>query len=83
MTPQYKAARDEAISERWPNKGPCLIAREGANVPNCHENDFCLCDMETIADWAYAQAQAEVERLRLALWGIKELAEGAAWQEQK
>lgn len=26
----------------------CLIAKPGSNMPNCHENDFCYCDIEKL-----------------------------------
>lgn len=32
-------------------KGPCLIARPGSNLPNCHERDFCACDVRAAAEW--------------------------------
>ncbi len=44
MTYTTRVAKAAAY-KRTPGKGPCLIARPGTNLPNCHENDFCECDM--------------------------------------
>jgi hypothetical protein len=29
-----------------PGKGTCLIARPGSQLPNCHERDFCECEVK-------------------------------------
>lgn len=54
----------EAIKAIAPTCGPCLIPREGSNMPSCHERDFCQCDMEE----AYLAGQlAERERVKPVL----------------
>lgn len=32
-------------SEKFNGKGPCLIPKPGKQVPSCHENYFCECDV--------------------------------------
>lgn len=54
---KFQTARDEEISRLFPTKGPCLVPHKSAATKDsmlltCHENDFCLCNMRAIADWA-------------------------------
>ncbi len=56
--------------------GPCLIARLGSNLPNCHEYDFCSCDLNDHIAPFMARAGVLEEESR----GNFEAA--AKWQQQ-
>ena len=45
----------------------CLLAKPNTNAPNCHENDFCYCDMEK----KEKEIQALKEKLEKAVEVIK------------
>lgn len=46
MTPNFaEQAAQFIMSDEFNGKGPCLIPKPGREVPSCHENDFCECDM--------------------------------------
>lgn len=52
----------EEIRER----SVCLIAKPGSNVPNCHERDYCRCDIDAVDKYyeaVVARKNKEIKKL--------------------
>lgn len=70
-------------------RSPCLIARPGSNLPNCHEYEYCSCDIKELeqklsdseADWIKMRDIAEETQRKMdeALKQIENQAENIKW----
>ncbi len=67
MAIEFKDLFAEWVNVEFKGKGPCLIPKNGAQLPICHERDFCECDMVQARNWCETYFLAENERLKADL----------------
>lgn len=63
--PKEPTELERAAKESFHNVWPCLIPKASSNMPSCHENQFCGCEMKNqfIAGAHYGRAEV-IAKLR-------------------
>lgn len=65
-----KAIATGFVESHFSGKGPCLIPKPGKDLPSCHENDYCRCEMETafLAGVRYLADQLRARSWEIPMW---------------
>lgn len=59
---RYETRQEKAnayLKKRHPSQGPCLVPKKDLNLtqlPTCHENDFCECELKSAYLAGYRKA---------------------------